>query len=104
MDHEVIHAQQQRALDLLAKRRSRFLQEEVVYSGKINEVITVDENRRDLCLLACLLKKEDICDSQRLRHPAARIAREELHCVATSVFRDDQRVMNPSFDRSVKPD
>jgi hypothetical protein len=103
MDHEVIDTEQQRSLNFFTKRSTRLLQHHVVGSGEIDEVVAVNEDRRDLCLSPRLSKQEDIFDCQRLRHPPARIAREELHRVATRVFRNDQRIVNSSFNRSVKP-
>jgi hypothetical protein len=44
MQDKVIDTQQQRSLDFFAKRRARFLQKHVVYSGKVHEVIAVDQN------------------------------------------------------------
>jgi hypothetical protein len=57
MDHEIIDAQEQRALDFLSKRFTRFLQHHVIGSGKIDEVIAVNQHGRDLCLPASFAKQ-----------------------------------------------
>jgi hypothetical protein len=102
MDHEVVNAQKQSALNLLTKRGARFLQDEIVGGCKINEIIAMNENGRDLGQLARFTKEENVFVGQRFRHPPARIAREELHCIATCVFCDEQRIVDPALDRSMK--
>ena len=51
---------------------------------------------------AVLCEQKHVFDGEWFGHPAARIAREQLHGVAAGVFRDDQRVVN-FLDRSMKP-
>src|SRR5689334_10867188 len=57
MDHEIINAEQQRSLNFFTKRSARFLQHHVIRSSEVDEVVAVNQHRRDLCLLARLAKQ-----------------------------------------------
>src|SRR2546423_14169518 len=59
MHDEVIDPERYRALDLFAKRFDRLQQNDFVSRGQINEVVRVDENRRDLCFFVRFAKELD---------------------------------------------
>ncbi len=51
-----------------------------------------------------LAKERHISARQRLRHPTARIPREQLHRVAAHLFRNDKRVVHTTLDGGVETD
>src|SRR2546423_3385943 len=62
----------------------------------------MNENRRKPGRTLRSSKRVDAFSCEWLGHPPARVAREELNCVASSFFRDYQRFMKTTFDRRVE--
>src|SRR6266850_6473664 len=59
-------------------------------------------NGRDFCRSPGLKKERDIFGRKRLGHPSARVAREDLHGVASGIFGDDERLVEAALNRSVE--
>ena len=51
-----------------------------------------------------LAEEEHVFERERFRHPSARVARKQLYGIAARVFRDNQRIVNATFDRSMETD
>ena len=64
----------------------------------------MNQDGRDLCLFACFAKQEDVFTRQRLRHPAARVAREKLNGIAAGVLSDNESIMDTTLDWCMEAD
>lgn len=104
MDHQIIDAQQNRALNFFAKRRARLLQHQVISGRQVYQVVAMDHDGIEFRSSSYLLEESDVSDGERFRGPAAWITRENLNGVATDFFRNDQRLVQAAFDGSVKSD
>src|ERR1043165_1129324 len=56
MHDQIIGTERNRALDLFAKRIDRLQQNNFVGGGEINQIVCMNQNRRDFCLLAGFAK------------------------------------------------
>jgi hypothetical protein len=101
MHDEVIRSEQHGALYLLAKRGARFLANNLVGGGQIDEVVGVNDDGRKRCLGAQQMKALDLFRRERARHPPARVAREDLHRVAIKLSGLQERAGEPARDGSV---
>lgn len=90
MHNEIINAEGNRPLNFFAKRFDGFQQQDFVSCGEIDQIICMNQDRRDFGLLARLAKESDGFIRQRLRFPATRIAGKELDRIATSFFSDQK--------------
>src|SRR6266567_3434306 len=104
MNNQVIDAQQDRAFNFFAKGETRFFEHGCVCGGEVDEVITMNQDRRDLRQTTRLVKEQHIFKRKWFGQPAAWIARKELNGVTTSIFRYDQSVMHATFNGSVESD
>ena len=102
MHDDIVHAEQNSTLYFFAERRDRLFQQQLIGGREINQIIRMNQDRRKLCATPGLLKQIDRFDRQWLGHPAARVTRKELHCIAASFFGDDQRLMQTTFYRRVE--
>jgi hypothetical protein len=104
VDDEVVRAEREAALDLLAEGGDRLLADRVVRGGEVDKVVGVDGDRRDARLGARLLEERDLFGVERPGLPAARVAREYLHRVSAERTRLQERVVEPARYPRVEPD
>ena len=63
MDHQIINAEQQCALNFFAKRLTRFLQHHIIRGREVHEIVAVNQDRREFRELARLSKQHDVFDA-----------------------------------------
>src|SRR6266404_1150723 len=104
VNNPIIDAQQHRALNFSAKGDARFFKYGCVGGGEVHEVITMNQNRRDLRQTTRLAKEQHVCKRKWFGQPTAWIARKELNGVTTSISRYDESVVHAALNRSMESD
>ena len=104
MKHQVVHTKQDRALNLFTKRGNRFHEDEFIRGGQINQIVGMNQDRRQLRGAFRSPKYFNALACQRLGHPSARVPREKLHGIASGFFRDDERLVQAVLDGRMKTD
>jgi len=104
MNNQIIHAQQNRALNLFAKRRARLLQHQVIRGREVYQIVAMDNDGTEFRRASYFLEESDVSGDERFGGPATWITREDLHCVAADFFRDDERLVQAALDWSVETD
>lgn len=102
MYDEIINTERYRSLNLFTKRVNRFQQNDFVSSGKIDQVIRVNQNWRDSGLLSRLAEESNRFVGQRLGFPSARIARKELNGIAAKLVSQEEALMKAVLDGKMR--
>src|SRR5437016_5428455 len=101
MRNEIFRSQRPRPFDFAPESRDRHLPQPRVLGSKINQIIIVDDERREAVLPSRRPKPFAILRRRLFCPPAARIRRKDLEGVAADATRAIRRIFKPARDRSV---
>jgi hypothetical protein len=104
MYDQVINTKVDCAFHFFAKRSTRLVQKYFVGGGEVYEIVAMNGNRRDFCRPPGLKKERDGFGRKRLGHPSARVARKDLHGVASRVSSHNQCLVKSALYGRVETD
>src|SRR6202051_3420956 len=98
MQHELVSAQSQPALEFASKRCNRFFQERRIQSRQIDQIIRMNHQRLEVILLAQSAHPLALAAPKRIRSPLPRTGRKYLKSIAAEPISPLRRILHAARD------